>query len=106
LNDGTAVFGSPSSVHVRGRETPRAICHGDFDDDGVPDVAVASVDSNDVMVLMGNGSGGWRVDERSFPVGQEASSVWCFDADGDGRSDVAYGRKRAGDVGAILTGEE
>jgi len=106
LNDGTAVFTTPSLTHVRGRETPRAICHGDFDDDGEQDVAVASVDSNDVMVLLGDGTGGWRPDERDFPVGQEASAVWCLDADGDGRTDLAYGRKRAGDVGAILTGDE
>jgi cysteine-rich repeat protein len=105
LNDGTATFTTPSSVHVRGRETPRAVCAGDFDADGNQDIAVASIDSNDVMILHGNGTGTWRSDEQCFPVGEQAVSVWCYDADGDGRADVAFGRKLAGDVGAILSGE-
>ncbi len=105
LNDGTGGFGPAADVHVRGRETPRDICTGDFDNDGFRDAAVASLDSGDIMVLHGDGAGGWRRDEHVFPIGQEAISVRCFDADGDGRTDIAYGRRKAGDVGAILTAE-
>jgi cysteine-rich repeat protein len=103
-NDGAGGFNTTPAVHLRGRMTPRAVCSGDFDGDGIPDVAVASIDSNDVMVLHGDGNGGWRRDEIDFPVGQQASAVWCYDADGDGRTDIAFGRRKGGDVGAILTG--
>jgi hypothetical protein len=104
LNDGNGGFG-PKLVHLRGRETPRSICTGDFDNDGFADVAVGSLESNDVMVLHGNGDGTWRNDELDFPVGFGAVSVNCIDADGDGRTDIAYARKKAGDVGVVLTGQ-
>jgi hypothetical protein len=104
LNDGLGGFGAPTEIHIRGRETPRAVCTGDFDDDGLRDAAVASLDSSDILVLMGDGVGGWRRDEIVFSIGQEAISVRCFDADTDGRTDIAFGRRKAGDVGAILTG--
>jgi hypothetical protein len=104
LNDGNGGFGS-GFVHKRGRETPRAICTGDFDGDTFADVAVGSLESNDVMVLHGKGDGTWRNDERDFPVGFGAIAVNCIDADGDGRTDIAYARKKAGDVGVVLTGQ-
>ena len=104
LNDGNGGFG-PKLVHQRGRETPRSICTGDFDNDGQADVAIGSLESNDVMVLHGKGDGSWRNDELDFPVGFGAISVNCIDADGDGRTDIAYARKKAGDVGVVLTGQ-
>lgn len=103
-NDGQGSFGAPAIRHVRGRETPRAICSADFDADGVPDAAVASLESNDIMVLFGVLGGGWRSDEKLFPVGDAPLSVRCADADGDGRSDIAFGRRSGSEVGVILTG--
>lgn len=105
LNDGTGVFSNSTLKHVRGREIPRSICSGDFDGDGVGDVAVASLGSNDVMVLHGAGDGTWRADERLFPVGDGPLSVSCRDSDGDGRTDVAFGRRRGSEVGVILTNQ-
>jgi cysteine-rich repeat protein len=105
LNDGLGGFGAPTATHVRGRETPRGVCTGDFDADGHQDAAIASLDTGDVLVLHGDGAGAWRADEHTYPIGQEAISVRCFDADGDGRTDIAFARRKAGDVGAILTGE-
>ena len=105
LNEGAGTFGAATDVHIRGRETPRGVCTGDFDADGLRDAAVASLDTGDILVLHGDGAGSWRRDEIVFPIGQEAISVRCFDADGDGRTDIAFGRRKAGDVGAILTGD-
>ena len=104
LNNGSGGFG-PKIVHQRGRETPRSICTGDFDGDTIADVAIGSLESNDVMVLHGKGNGEWRNDELDFPVGFGAVSVNCIDADGDNRTDIAYARKKAGDVGVVLTGQ-
>ncbi len=105
LNDGNGGFGGGGSKHVRGREIPRSICAGDFDNDGQGDVAVASLGSNDIMVLFGAGNGSWRADERLFPVGDGALSVSCRDADGDDRSDIAFGRRSGSEVGVILTNQ-
>jgi cysteine-rich repeat protein len=104
LNDGTGAFPAVSSTHVRGRLTPRNACVGDFDGDTLPDVAVASFDSSDIMVLHGNGGGGFRTDETTFAVGKHVSEIDCHDADGDGRPDIAFTRHDGGDVGVVLTG--
>lgn len=103
LNDGNGSFLGGGSKHVRGREIPRGICAGDFDNDGQGDVAVASLGSNDIMVLFGAGNGTWRADERLFPVGDSALSISCREADGDDRTDIAFGRRRGSEVGVILT---
>jgi cysteine-rich repeat protein len=105
LNDGNGGFPDGGSKHVRGREIPRAICAGDFDNDGQSDVAVASLGSNDIMVLFGAGNGTWRADERLFPVGDGALSVSCREADGDNRTDIAFGRRSGSEVGVILTNQ-
>lgn len=105
LNDGNGGFPGGGSKHVRGREIPRSICAGDFDNDGQSDVAVASLASNDIMVLFGAGNGTWRADERLFPVGDGALSVSCREADGDDRTDIAFGRRSGSEVGVILTNQ-
>jgi cysteine-rich repeat protein len=104
LNDGQGNFTDPKLQHVRGREIPRSVCSGDFDNDNTKDVAVASLGTGDVMVLFGAGDGTWRPDEKLFPVGDAALSVSCSDADGDGRTDIAFGRRGGSEVGLILTG--
>lgn len=103
LNDGLGGFGAPTAVHRRGREKPRALCIGDFDADGVPDVAVASLGTNDVLVLRGDGAGSWRRDERSYPVGKDPRTLACADVDADGKPDIVFGRMNLGDIDAIET---
>ena len=70
---------------------------------GAADIAVASVYTGDVMLLHGSGTGLWSGDERTYALDDPISNVSCHDADGDGRTDVAFARRHAGDVGAILT---
>jgi cysteine-rich repeat protein len=104
LNDGNGNFGNAAFKHVRGREIPRSVCAGDFDDDGLKDVAVASFGTGDIMILFGAGNGSWRTDARLFPVGNAPVSASCTDADGDGRiDDIAFGRQRGSEVGLIHT---
>lgn len=107
LNDGNGNFGNAAFKHVRGREIPRSVCAGDFDDDGLRDVAVASIGTGDIMILFGAGNGAWRADARLFPVGHSPLSVSCTDADGNGRiDDIAFGRRVGSEVGLIHTSNE
>jgi cysteine-rich repeat protein len=103
LNDQTGGFPAVTERHTRGRQTPIAMCVGDFNGDGTPDIAVGSVTSSDVMVLHGAGDGTWSSDERDFPVGNPVGGISCHDADGDDRDDIAFARRRSNDVGVILT---
>src|SRR5262249_59883305 len=72
-----AVGASPSSVAV-----------GDFNGDGILDLAVTNAGSNDVSVLLGNGDGTFQA-ARSFAAGMTPFKVVVGDFNGDGILDLA-----------------
>ena len=59
---------------------------GDFNDDGIPDLA--GVTLQDVHILLGNGNGAFR-DAGTFPVGKSAGGLAVGDFNHDGKLDVA-----------------
>src|SRR5216684_1652099 len=67
---------------------PSSVAVGDFNADGVPDLAVANRGSNDVSVLLGNGDGSFQA-ARSFAVGGSPFSVAVGDFNADGVADLA-----------------
>ncbi|GAB3317887.1 hypothetical protein GCM10027299_09340 [Larkinella ripae] len=74
---------------------------GDFNSDGLPDVATANSGSNDVSVLLANGSGGFG-EATNFPVGTTANSVAVGDFNGDGRDDLVVTNISSNDVSVLL----
>ncbi len=76
--------------------TPNAVAVGDFDRDGLMDVAVANSGSNSVSILLGNGAGGFTNGPGS-PISTGAMSnpvdIAAGDLDQDGILDlvVAFG---------------
>jgi hypothetical protein len=52
---------------------PLSVAVGDFNGDGVPDLAVANASSNNVSVLLGNGDGTFQA-ARNFGVGSDPVS--------------------------------
>src|ERR1039458_9200554 len=82
----TAAAGSPFAVGAR----PYSVAVGDFNGDGNPDLAAANLDSDNVTVLLGNGSGGFTAASGSpFAVGTGPASVAVGDFNGDGKPDLA-----------------
>ncbi|NRD49095.1 FG-GAP-like repeat-containing protein [Corallococcus exiguus] len=73
--------GTPGSVHL---------CTGDFDHDGVADIATTSVTQNQVSVLFGSGAGNFGA--PTFigiqNTGGAQSSIACRDLNSDGFSDL------------------
>ena len=57
-----AAAGSPFAVGA----SPESTAVGDFNGDGIPDLAVANESSNNVTVLLGNGSGGFTAATGSY----------------------------------------
>ena len=104
LNDGAGNFDGAPVIHRRGREKPRDVCAGEFDGDGKADIAVASLGTNDILVLRGDGAGAWKRDERVFTVGNFPRTIFCQDIDGDLKTDILFGRMNAGDIDLIHTG--
>ncbi|MCB2156870.1 VCBS repeat-containing protein [bacterium] len=85
---------------------PTNVSHGDFNEDGVLDLAVTNIDSNNVSVLLGNGSGG--VGDGTFGtaanygVGFSPTSVTSGDFDEDGIADLVVSNHSSDDVSVLL----
>jgi hypothetical protein len=67
---------------------PYSVAAGDFNGDGLPDLATANDGSDTVSVLLANGDGTFRP-ARSFAAGSNPFSVAVGDFNGDGALDLA-----------------
>jgi hypothetical protein len=67
---------------------PKALAVGDFNGDGVEDLAVANEASNNVSVLLGNGNATFQA-RRNFAAGSAPHWVSVGDFNGDGMADLA-----------------
>ncbi len=79
---------------------PAAVAVGDFNGDGVPDLAVAN-SANSVSVLLGNGDGNFQA-PLIFPVGIGPQSVVVGDFNGDGFQDLAVANEVSNNVLVLL----
>jgi hypothetical protein len=91
LNNGSGRFAAPAN-HAVG-VSPSAVAVGDFNGDGVPDLAVTNegpdaTSPGTVSILAGNGSGGFST-HTNYNVGIVPVSVAVGDFNGDGKADLA-----------------
>jgi hypothetical protein len=61
---------------------------GDFNGDGILDLAVADFQTQQVSVLLGNGDGSFQT-VKAYPTGANPSSIVAADFNGDGKVDLA-----------------
>jgi uncharacterized protein (TIGR03437 family) len=95
----TAAAGSPFAAGA----WPASIAVADFNADGNLDLAIANANSNNVTVLLGNGSGGFTAAPGSpFPAGSGPQSVAVGDFNGDGKPDLAIANGTGGNVTVLL----
>ena len=68
-----------------------SVAVGDFNKDGIKDLAIANGSDGTVTVLLGNGSAGFNPAPGSpFTVGSKISNVAVGDFNGDGKQDLAF----------------
>src|SRR5207253_514768 len=91
LGDGDVRGASGGGV---GRD-PQSVAVGDFNGDGVPDLAVANRDANTVSVLLGNGDGTFQ-GAKGLAAGPNPQSVAVGDFNGDGVPDLAVADTKGG----------
>ncbi len=80
---------------------PFSIALGDFNGDGIRDLAVANVNSNSVSVLLGNGDGTFQT-HVDYTVGTGPASVAVGDFNGDGKLDLAVANQNSNTVSILL----
>lgn len=79
----------PTTISTAPNATlPLAITHGDFNEDGYLDLAIASTGGSVVATYSGNGAGAFN-NEQVFNVGLSPNSLATLDIDKDGNLDIA-----------------
>ena len=82
---------------------PISIATGDFNHDGLLDVATANVWSNDVSVLLGDGIGGFAPQVLFATLGSSPNDVAAGDFNGDGIDDIVVTNDGSDNVSVFLS---
>jgi Bacterial Ig-like domain (group 3)/FG-GAP-like repeat/FG-GAP repeat len=103
LGNGSGGFAPAAGSPVTVGTFPLSVAVGDFNGDGIQDLAIANSTSANVVVLLGNGSGGFAPASGSpFPAGKGAGSVAVGDFNGDGIEDLATANQIDGTVTVLI----
>ncbi len=92
---GNGTFAGPTFFSPTGYTT--SFASGDFNADGKPDLAVASLETNRLQVFLGTGDGHLTLAFTATP-GSAPAAVVAGDLDGDGRIDLAVANSASNDV--------
>jgi hypothetical protein len=91
---GSAILGTSTFAETLGAQVtyaagtnPSAIAVGDFNGDGVPDMAVLISASNNFSILLGNGNGTFQT-QVTYAVGGSPRGIQTADFNGDGIPDL------------------
>lgn len=102
LSSGPATYGTPTTVTLpTGFLNAGALAVGDFNNDGNLDLAVAGDNSNEVLVLFGNGAGSFTP-AGVANSGLTPNSIVVGDFNGDGNADVAVSNRSSATVSVFL----
>lgn len=80
---------------------PNSVVSADFNGDGKVDLAVSNASDNTVAVLLGNGAGGFKL-EQVYGVGHTPYTVLVGDFNGDGHADLAAIDDGSGGISVLL----
>jgi VCBS repeat protein len=107
LGNGDGTFQSPVFYTVgSASNTPTSLTTGDFNHDGMLDVAVANTGDNTVSILLGTGSGALTPSGSAVHVGTDPEAIRAADFNGDGFSDLAVANYLDGTVTILLNNQD
>ncbi len=89
ISDGAGGFTRHPGGPIQTGDGPNHIAVADFTGDGIPDIAVPNLRSNDITLLTGDGSGGYlRSSISPIASGNGPTHIDAGDIDSDGRADM------------------
>ena len=105
LGNGNGSFRSAASLTTGG--SPQTIAVGDFNGDGIPDLAVANAcgstaSSNTMTIFLGNGDGSFTATGQVLSTGSYPASIAVGDFNGDGTADLAVANAGSNTVTVLL----
>ena len=89
LGKGDGTFQTPVSFPVGGG--PSAVAVGDFNGDGIADLAVTNSTTNNVSILLGNGDGTFSPAVNYLAGAASPIAIAVGDFNGDGKADLLIG---------------
>lgn len=103
LGDGHGGFTAAANSPFNVGSSPVFIAVGDLNNDGKQDLAVACSIANQVVVLLGDGAGGFTPASGSpFAAASQPSSIAVGDFNADGKMDLAVSTYNSGGVGTLI----
>jgi len=90
-----------TAVNYPAGVTPQSVAVGDFNGDGIPDLAVVNSGANNVSIELGVGDGTF-LPSGTFSAGTTPYSVDVGDFNGDGKLDLAVANSGSNDVSILL----
>ena len=91
---------TPAANFLAG-SVPYSVALADFNEDGIPDLAVVNQNSNNVSILLGTGTGSFGA-ATNFAAGSSPHFVSVGDFNGDGKQDLAVANFNDNDVSILL----
>ncbi|MEG3991591.1 FG-GAP-like repeat-containing protein, partial [Microcoleus sp. S28C3] len=104
LGDGTGSFGTTTNytaTNYSAGSHPRSVAIGDFNNDTFPDLAVANSYSNNVSILLGDGTGSFGT-PSNYSAGSSPQSVAIGDFNNDTFPDLAVANNYSNNVSILL----
>ena len=102
LGNGDGTFQAARNYPVAtGTSSSRLLAIGDFNRDGIQDLAATNVSGSTVAIILGNGDGSFNA-PALYPVGPGPWNVVVGDINNDGLLDLAVSSDASGNVSVLL----
>ncbi|MEA2446187.1 MAG: hypothetical protein QOJ12_3479, partial [Thermoleophilales bacterium] len=103
IGDGTGNFDPAAGSPEAAGTNPESVVVADFNGDAKPDLASVNGGSDDITIMLGDGTGGFTAAVTSPElVGDGPSAIAAGDFNGDGKPDLATPNFLAGNVTILL----